>query len=899
MRILGSIALSLGVMLLAGACAGGPKLNVKAFPVGDNWAQVTWTTPIPEISDLEYGTTKNYGRTVKDDVPFTRHRVTLYGLKPETTYHFRVHTVASGMTSVSPDFTFKTGPETIGCEFNPTGEPLGGGAGYSRMIRREQATVVVKTRDELLAALKAAPKHGVLAGKSGDVIYINDDAVIDLSGLENVVIPGGVTLASGRGQAGSVGGLIKSTSYAPGNHDPLFKTGGTGVRVTGLRLAGPSNASGRVLPWYHGLYAAHYWTEIDNCELWGWNYEAINTTSGTKGLYVHHNYFHHNTRIGCGYGVSTDEGVALIEGNLFDYHRHSIASTGPEPSGYEARYNLIMEHSISHAFDMHGAADFEKAINKVIYRFDEGAGAFTADTSEYGHNNPTLHGFEPATCWVEGYINYTLQFDGVKDWVDGGAGYRNNLSTPRFSTMAWIRPADVYGTQAIVSKASTGAAGSGYSLRLVDSGLEAAVYDSAGARVANVSGAIAPGTWTFVALTFDGAMARVYIGDKQSAAFAVSGVKQSNTTRFVVGRDSETPTAFFKGNIDEVRHDAVALPPADIARIARGGADVAGGEIHIHHNTCRILDKGSVNIRGVPSVGVWVDNNRFYRDQDGWNIRQLNAKGRFYLAGNRFGFDRYDPPGDGATSTPTLTAARISPKAGGEPNTWRFEVTYASADNRPPLAGYPRLILKRRGEVFSYLTPLTMMPRDTAKCSRGHVYLCELALPRGSDYSYAFEALDAAGRRAAGEATRDRNGPVVTTGNAAPILYPQMYHPSYVENWIYPSNGDTDTFFDARITYLDIDNDAPEGGAPRVKITDAKGAEIAGSPFAMTPLTKTQDANGRVYHLRTKLPAGTFTCELIACDAQGAPAMLLRPATLTVRPVGAGPSTLTPLTQFD
>ncbi len=67
----------------------------------------------------------------------------------------------------------------------------------------------------------------------------------------------------------------------------------------------------------------------------------------------------------------------------------------------------------------------------------------------------------------------------------------------------------------------------------------------------------------------------------------------------------------------------------------------------------------------------------------------------------------------------------------------------------------------------------------------------------------------------------------------------------------------------------------------------------------MTPLTKTQDANGRVYHLRTKLPAGTFTCELIACDAQGAPAMLLRPATLTVRPVGAGPSTLTPLTQFD
>lgn len=896
MRILASIMLLLCASFVTG-CATAPIPAAKAFPVGDNWAQVTWTTPAASNSIVQFGPDSNYGQTAKDDNIYPAHRVTLHNLEPLTRYHYRVLSFDGTTTLTSGDFSFKTGPETIGCETNVTGEPLGGGAGYSRIIKPEQATVIVGTPDQLLSALKSA--------KPGDVIYIDDNAVIDISGMENVAIPGGVTLASGRGQNGSVGGLIKFASYVHGNHPPLFTTGGPGVRITGLRLAGPSNAVGRVLPWYHGIYAAHYWTEIDNCELWGWNYEAINTTSGTRGLYVHHNYFHHNTRIGCGYGVSTDEGVALIEGNLFDYHRHSIASTGPEPSSYEARYNLVMEHSVSHAFDMHGAADFEKAINKIIYRFDEGAGAYTADTSEYGHNNPVLHGFEPATCWMEGYINYSLQFDGMKDWVDGGPGYRNNLGTEKFSVMAWIKPADVYGTQAILSKASTKVPGTGYSLRLVDSGLEAAVYDSTGARVSRTTGNITPREWTFVALTFDGKAARVYIGDKESAAFEVGGVKQSNTTHFAVGRDSETSTSFFKGNIDEVRHYAVAMPVADIERIARGGGDVAGTEIRIHHNTCRILDRGSVNIRGVPSKGVWVNNNWFYRDQDGWNIRQLNAKGKFTLKDNRFGPKEEQPAG----AVPTLSWAGghefadggVAPLSGAGTDTFRFRVKYTSSGNKPPMAGYPRLILKRNGEVFKYLTPLTMMPLEAAaKYAKGRVYMCELALPRGNDYTYSFEALDASGNRAAGEATKDASGPVVTSGNAAPILYPQMFHPSYVENWIFPSNGDTNTFFDFRVTYLDIDNDPPEGGAPRVRVTDEKGAEIAGSPFAMTPITPTQIANGLVYQLRTKLPVGTFRCEILARDSQGAPsASPMRISTIAVRPVGAGKSVLTPLTRFD
>ncbi len=58
-----------------------------------------------------------------------------------------------------------------------------------------------------------------------------------------------------------------------------------------------------------------------------------------------------------GYGVCLDEAETLIEGNLFDANRHSIAGTGRSGSGYEARNNVEMGRSLSHCFDMHGGRD--------------------------------------------------------------------------------------------------------------------------------------------------------------------------------------------------------------------------------------------------------------------------------------------------------------------------------------------------------------------------------------------------------------------------------------------------------------------------------------------------------------------------------------------------------------
>ncbi|TLD39946.1 MAG: hypothetical protein JETT_3788 [Candidatus Jettenia ecosi] len=243
--------------------------------------------------------------------------------------------------------------ETFGAEANPTGDPIGGGAGYIRLITRKHYRV--DTREELLDALKKA--------QFGQTIYILDYAEIDLTGYKNIVIPAGVTLASGRGKIGSQGALLFSDELAT---FPLLSTGGVRVRITGLRLRGPDperrteqmkelyeKGLYNSIPSALGIKSSYTWLEIDNCELSGWSYSAIFLTQGVNA-YIHHNSIHHNQRWGLGYGVCLARATALIEANLFDWCRHNIAATGESGTSYEARYNLVLENANSYSFDMHG-----------------------------------------------------------------------------------------------------------------------------------------------------------------------------------------------------------------------------------------------------------------------------------------------------------------------------------------------------------------------------------------------------------------------------------------------------------------------------------------------------------------------------------------------------------------
>ena len=239
----------------------------------------------------------------------------------------------------------------LGEQLNPTGDPIGGGPGYRDIKTAAEANVVVSTREELINALQKA--------RSGMLVYVRDDAEIDMTGAVDIAIPGGVSLAGGRGRNGSRGALIYSNSFTENNkYQGLFATGGEDVRITGLRIRGPFGEVGdhhyQVVMVANGVRANHENVEIDNCELWSWNKWAIDLAVA-GGAHVHHNYIHHTRRWGYGYGIWVrGGGMAVLEANLFDYCRHHIGSGAQATSSYEARFNICLYHDVQPSFDRHG-----------------------------------------------------------------------------------------------------------------------------------------------------------------------------------------------------------------------------------------------------------------------------------------------------------------------------------------------------------------------------------------------------------------------------------------------------------------------------------------------------------------------------------------------------------------
>ncbi|MFC6099480.1 hypothetical protein [Olivibacter domesticus] len=242
---------------------------------------------------------------------------------------------------------------------------------YKNIVNKR--TYNVKNKTELIDALKRS--------KRGEVVYIKDDAVIDLSNVKKLIIPGGVTLASGRGKGNSKGALLFTKTNGT---RPLIGTGGNDIRITGIRIEGPDTeiyAKGNALagksaedlkknrlnyyrknmygvPVSDGVTSWHQNLEIDNCELYGWTYGAIHLRGKGVRSNIHHNYIHHNQRFGLGYGVVLDGSTALIKANLFDFNRHSVAGTGRKNTGYEVCYNKFMENNNgTWAIDMHGGKD--------------------------------------------------------------------------------------------------------------------------------------------------------------------------------------------------------------------------------------------------------------------------------------------------------------------------------------------------------------------------------------------------------------------------------------------------------------------------------------------------------------------------------------------------------------
>ena len=274
---------------------------------------------------------------------------------------------ASGSADVPPgggpgDTWVEVEGEIYGAKPDERG-PIGGGEGYVSIVTSGDYTV--KDLDSLLEALSKA--------KPGEVVCIPGDAEIDLTAriyIEELALEvgEGVTLASDRGHNGSQGALLTSDALKT---SVMIRALGPGVRVTGLRIRGPNpkryvdhhrrafgpDGGGRdyyyKFPTSGGIRTDHPRLEVDNCEISGFGECGIALVKSDQH-HIHHNFIHHCQYQGLGYGVVHNTASSLIEYNLFDWNRHSIAGAGRPGDSYMARHNVELGVSLSHCFDMHG-----------------------------------------------------------------------------------------------------------------------------------------------------------------------------------------------------------------------------------------------------------------------------------------------------------------------------------------------------------------------------------------------------------------------------------------------------------------------------------------------------------------------------------------------------------------
>ena len=213
--------------------------------------------------------------------------------------------------------------------------------------------------------------------------------------FHNLLIPSGVTVRGGR--RFPVSGALVHGDYGckplngddPCVYENVFQVQGEHVRITGLRVRGPSNCVQQPdschstnLPLFIGIQvgsrvngAAGADVIVDHNELFDWPEAGVNIASNLDAadacpgptapapnfIFVTRNFFHHNEN-NDGYGVGIySGGAARLVGNVFLMNRHSISGgNGEVHNQYNAANNLVLsdvpvyDGNREQDFDMHG-----------------------------------------------------------------------------------------------------------------------------------------------------------------------------------------------------------------------------------------------------------------------------------------------------------------------------------------------------------------------------------------------------------------------------------------------------------------------------------------------------------------------------------------------------------------
>jgi Concanavalin A-like lectin/glucanases superfamily len=200
----------------------------------------------------------------------------------------------------------------------------------------------------------------------------------------------------------------------------------------------------------------------------------------------------------------------------------------------------------------------------AAYSFDEGTGATVEDTTGHGHT-ATIEGAK----WARGRYGGGLEFKGSEhDVVKIPASSELNFEE-EFTLEAWVRPTSSTDKLAPVFGKTTGGGSGSKSLSyyLYAGNSESKPYGEVQhvlgtGKKATATTAPAGGTWTHLALTFDGAVERLYVNGAQVAETATEA-PVTTTGELQIGAETEH-SEYFSGRIDEVRIYNRALAAGEV-----------------------------------------------------------------------------------------------------------------------------------------------------------------------------------------------------------------------------------------------------------------------------------------------------------------------------------------------
>lgn len=194
--------------------------------------------------------------------------------------------------------------------------------------------------------------------------------------------------------------------------------------------------------------------------------------------------------------------------------------------------------------------------------FQEGTGTTTTDASGNGNTLTLVNG----AAWAAGKNGSGIGLDGINDYLNAPDSASLNISGSAMALSMWIKPGSVTGDSVVLGKFWTATMSSPYyqyGLELSGGRPSFQIGTSTGVRGASMDTALPLNEWTHLAVVFDGAQVRFYVGGAPAGTKPLAASITARTGLLRMGADAD-PWQFFKGTLDDVRIYGRTLTEAEV-----------------------------------------------------------------------------------------------------------------------------------------------------------------------------------------------------------------------------------------------------------------------------------------------------------------------------------------------